>query len=189
MNLVFQAADAIQTFMREQQWRFCFIGGLAVQHWGEPRVTRDVDVTLITGLGNEEIFTRALLNRFRPRVTDFWEKALRARVALLIDDNGVGLDVAFGALRFEEQMIERAQEVRFLRQWSLRICSAEDLIVMKALAGRTRDLLDVETIIIRQTVKLDWAYITRQLQPLSELAEKPEVLEELERLRRKIEKK
>ena len=54
MNLVFQAADTLQTFLREQQWRFCFIGGLAVQHWGEPRVTRDVDVTLLVGFGYEE---------------------------------------------------------------------------------------------------------------------------------------
>ena len=47
MNLVFQAADTLQTFLREQQWRFCFIGGLAVQHWGEPRVTGMLVVFLI----------------------------------------------------------------------------------------------------------------------------------------------
>ncbi len=189
MNLVFQAADTLQTFLREQQWRFCFIGGLAVQHWGEPRVTRDVDVTLLVGFGNEEAFVKTLLKRFQPRVTDFWEKALRARVALLNDDNGVGLDVALGALPFEEQAIQRSQEIRFLREWSLRICSAEDLVVMKSLAGRTRDWLDVETVIIRQGTKLDWPYIIRELKPLSELAEKPDAPKELERLRHKLEKK
>jgi hypothetical protein len=189
MNLVFQAADSLQTFLREQQWRFCFIGGLAVQHWGEPRVTRDVDVTLLVGFGNEEAFVKTLLKRFQPRVTDFWEKALRARVALLNDDNGVGMDVALGALPFEEQAIQRSQEIRFLREWSLRICSAEDLVVMKSLAGRSRDWLDVETIIIRQGIKLDWPYIIRELKPLSELAEKPDAPKELERLRRKLEKK
>jgi len=189
MNLVFQAADGLQALMRERQWRFCFIGGLAVQHWGEPRITRDVDVTLLTGFGNEEAFTEALLTRFRPRVPDFWEKALRARVALLQDDNGVGLDVALGALPFEAQVIERSREVRFLPEWSLRICSAEDLIVMKSLAGRPRDWLDVETIIIRQASKLDWPYIGRELAPLAQLAERPGVLGELERLRRKAEPK
>lgn len=189
MNLVFQAADTLQTFLRAQQWRFCFIGGLAVQHWGEPRVTRDVDVTLLAGFGNEEVFTKTLLKRFQPRVTDFWEKALQARVVLLRDDNGVGLDVALGALPFEEQAIQRSQEVHFLREWSLRICSAEDLVVMKSLAGRTRDWLDVETVIIRQGKKLDWPYIVRELKPLSELAEKPDAPKELEQLRRKLDKK
>lgn len=37
MNLVFQAADTLQQLLRERGWGFCFIGGLAVQHWGEPR--------------------------------------------------------------------------------------------------------------------------------------------------------
>jgi hypothetical protein len=27
---------------------FCFSGGLAVQHWGEPRLTRDVDASVLT---------------------------------------------------------------------------------------------------------------------------------------------
>jgi hypothetical protein len=189
MNLIFQAADSLQTFLREQQWRFCFIVGLAVQHWGEPRVTRDVDVTLMAGFGSEEHFAQTLLKRFQARVPDFWEKTLRARVALLKDENGVGLDVALGALPFEEQAIQRSREIRFLREWSLRICSAEDLVVMKALAGRTRDWLDVETVLIRQGAKLDWPYILRELNALSELAEKPDAPKELQRLRRQIEKK
>ncbi|MCS7337942.1 MAG: hypothetical protein NZ739_06840, partial [Verrucomicrobiae bacterium] len=121
MNLVFQAAEALQSFLKEQQLRFCFIGGLALQHWGEPRVTRDVDATVFVGFGNEEALAKSLFTRFSPRVADFWEKALRARVALLVDANGVGLDVAFGALPFEERMVQRSQEVRFLPDWSLRI--------------------------------------------------------------------
>ena len=60
---------------------------------------------------------------------------------------------------------------------------------MKSLAGRTRDWLDVETVIIRQGTKLDWPYIIRELKPLSELAEKPDAPKELERLRHKLEKK
>jgi len=131
----------------------------------------------------------AFLKRFQPRVTDFWEKALRARVALMKDDHGVGLDVALGALPFEEQAIQRSREVRFHREWCLRICTAEDLVVMKSLAGRTRDWLDVETVIIRQGEKLDWPHIYRELTPLAELAEKPDAPKELDRLRRKLEKK
>ncbi len=189
MNVIFQAADALQSFLKEQRWRFCFIGGLAVQHWGEPRVTRDVDATLMAGFGCEEAITQTLLKRFQARVPDFWEKALRTRVALLKDENGVGLDIALGALPFEDQAIQRSCEIQYLPNWSLRICSADDLIVMKALAGRTRDWLDVETIVIRQGSKLDWPYILRELKTLAELAEKPEAPGELSRLRSKIEKR
>ena len=54
---------------------------------------------------------------------------------------------------------------------------------MKAFAARTKDWLDVEGVIIRQAGKLDWAYIRGQLQPLAELKEAPEIVEELERRR------
>jgi hypothetical protein len=186
MNLVFQAADALQSFLREQRWPFCFIGGLAVQHWGEPRVTRDVDVTLLAGFGNEEQIAQKLLGRFQPRTPDFLNMVVGARVALMQDEHGVGLDIAMGALPFEERAIQRSQDVRFLPDWSLRICSAEDLIVMKSLAGRTRDWLDVETVLIRQGTKLDWQYIMRELKPLAEAGETPDAPKELEQRRRKI---
>jgi len=45
------------------------------------------------------------------------------------------------------------------------------------------DWLDVEGVVIRQTGKLDWPYIRRQLQPLAELKDAPEIMEELERRR------
>ena len=51
MNPIFAAAREIQDFCRGRGWRSCVIGGLAVQRWGEPRLTRDVDVTLLTGFG------------------------------------------------------------------------------------------------------------------------------------------
>ena len=58
---------------------------------------------------------------------------------------------------------------------------------MKAFAARAKDWLDVEGIIIRQTGKLDWAYIRRELHPLAELKEAPSIMEELERRRAEFE--
>ena len=65
----------------------------------------------------------------------------------------------------------------------LHTCSAEDLIVMKAFAAHTRDWLDVEGILIRQSGHLDWSYIHSQLQPLVEIKESPEILDELAKRR------
>ena len=47
--------------------------------------------------------------------------------------------------------------------------------------------MDVERIIVRQTGKLDWAYIQAQLRPLAELKGTPETLELLERRRAEFE--
>jgi hypothetical protein len=32
-------AAGLQEFLAAQNFQFCFIGGIAVQHWGEPRLT------------------------------------------------------------------------------------------------------------------------------------------------------
>lgn len=70
---------------------------------------------------------------------------------------------------------------------SLRLCTAEDLLVMKAFASRPLDWNDVRGILVRQgTGTLDWSYIHRQLQPLCEIKEAPEILTQLEKLRRDV---
>ena len=38
---VLEAAEQVQAFCQQQGWRFCFIGGVAVQRWGEPRLTQE----------------------------------------------------------------------------------------------------------------------------------------------------
>ena len=53
MNEVIRAAAELQAVCTAHGWRFCLIGGLALQRWGEPRETIDVDLTLLTGFGDE----------------------------------------------------------------------------------------------------------------------------------------
>jgi hypothetical protein len=183
VNDLFRTASEVQCYCVESRWEFCFIGGLALQRWGEPRVTRDVDLTLLTGFRHEERYVDALLTRFAPRIDDARQFALHNRVLLLRSQDGVGIDVALGGLPFEEQLIARSMNHEFLPGVLLRICTAEDLIVLKAFADRPRDWSDVEGIVVRQT-GLDWPYIDRQLRPLVEVKESPHILERLRRLRK-----
>ena len=187
MTEVIQAAAELQAVCHAQAWKFCFIGGLALQRWGEPRETADADLTLLTGFGGEEPFVRILLEHFAGRIPDAAQFALKRRVLLLRSRQGVGLDVALGALPFEALAVERSSSFEYLPGIVLRTCSAEDLVVMKSFAGRGQDWVDVERIIVRQTGKLDWAYIQAQLRPLAELKGTPETLELLERRRAEFE--
>jgi hypothetical protein len=68
VNEVIRAAAALQAVCLAEGWRFCFIGGLAVQRWGEPRETVDVDLTLLTGFDGEARFVSLLIERFEPRM-------------------------------------------------------------------------------------------------------------------------
>jgi hypothetical protein len=63
VNALFAAAVDILAFFAERGWNGCVIGGVAVQRWGEPRQTRDVDLTVVSGLGTEEAFVDPILER------------------------------------------------------------------------------------------------------------------------------
>ncbi len=172
----------MQRFCRQRRWRFCFIGGVAVQRWGEPRVTRDVDLTLFTGFGPEREFVRTLLEAFRPRITAAAEFALKSRVLLIESSQGVEIDLGLGGLPFEERLIERASDFAVGSGRVLTTCSADDLIILKTFAGRDRDWADVLEITAAQSGKLDTALIFRELDPLLELKEDTSALERLRAL-------
>jgi hypothetical protein len=174
VNPIFAAALELQAFCAAQGWRFCFIGAVAVQRWGEPRLTLDVDLSLLTGFGNEERFVDKLLGRFSGRRPDARDFALRHRVLLLTGAAAVPLDVALGAMPFEERAAGRASRFDIGEGHALLTCSAEDLLVFKAFAGRDKDWLDIEGIAVRQTRHLDEALVFRELEPLLELKGTPE---------------
>ena len=169
MNRIYAAALELERACIAAGFSFCFIGGLAVQRWGEPRLTQDVDLTLLTGFGGEGPFIDELLRRFAGRLPDAAAFAFANRVLLLRASNGVPLDVALGAMPFEERTIARATAFAIGENESLRTCSAEDLIVHKVFAGRDKDWLDVRGIIVRQGDHLDRDLIWRELEPLLEL--------------------
>lgn len=183
---VYRAAAELQARLQERGWRFCLIGGLALQRWGEPRETIDVDITLLTGFGGEEPIIREILNWYEPRIPDPAGFALKHRVLLVQAASGVGIDIALGGMPFEESAVDRASLYEFAPEVFLLTASAEDLIVMKAFAARPKDWVDLEGIMIRQGDRLDWAYISMQLQPLVELKEEPEIIERLFQMRNSI---
>lgn len=177
MNHVHSAASDLHRFCSRQGWGFCFIGGLALQRWGEPRQTLAADLTLITHFEHDETYARVLLSEFAPRIPEALEFALRARVLLLQHPNGVGLDIALGGLPFEVDSVSRASDWEATPGVVLRTCCAEDLLIHKVFAGRTQDWADIERVLQRRGDTLDISLITRELGPLLALKESPESLD------------
>lgn len=64
---------------------------------------------------------------------------------------------------------------------AIRVCSAEDLIIHKAIAGRPQDVRDIEGIVYRQRDALDVATIGRWLHAFAGLLDSPEIVERFER--------
>lgn len=180
---LFDAARELQDFCDKQGWRSCFIGGIATLRWGHARVTRDIDLTLLTGFGHEASFIEALLARYNSRVADPAQFALASRVLLLKSPGGIGIDISLAALPFEHLVVQRATPFEFFTGIELRTCSAEDLMVMKLFASRAIDIRDAEGIAVRNEKTLDWRYIEAHLTPLSEAKEDPAILQQFARIR------
>jgi hypothetical protein len=68
------------------------------------------------------------------------------------------------------------------------LCSAEDLIIHKAVAGRPQDIRDIEGIVYRQRDKLEVTYIRQWLREFAEILYKPEIIEIFEQPWRKVHK-
>jgi hypothetical protein len=174
VNPLFAAALGFQAFCRGRGWQSCVIDGLAVQRWGEPRQTRDVDVTLLTGLGGEERFLEPLLREYRGRVPDAHSLAVEHRVLLVESPEGIPLDIALGGLPFEARVVARATPFEFAPDALIVTCSAEDLTVLKVFAGRPQDWLDIEGLIVRQGTRLNRSLVLEELRPLLALKEDPQ---------------
>ena len=127
-----------------------------------------------------------MLARFAGRRGDAREFALRHRVLLIQTDTGVAVDVAFGGVPFEERSVQRASPWPWATDHVLTTCSAEDLIIHKVFAGRDRDWGDVESVLIRQRVKLDLKLIRQELKPLLELKGQIESVTKLDVLIAKV---
>lgn len=179
--------DAIRDVMRwldGERLPGAIIGGVAASFLGRPRLTLDVDVIVLAGdLAWERVLDSAARYGLAARIDDPLEFAANTRMLLLRHASGIDVDVMLGGLAFDEALIARAMTVD-AGPLRLRVARAEDLIVMKALARRPRDLADIETILDVQR-ELDLDYVRARLREFSAMLDAPEVQEEFERVLRR----
>jgi hypothetical protein len=97
----------------------------------------------------------------------------------------VPVDVSLGVLPFEVEVLERAVRWRLSPTIELVVCSPEDLLIYKLVAGRPRDLLDVEGIVRLQWRKLDVPRIRSRTRDLGDVLERPDILDPFEDALRK----
>lgn len=176
MSLLHAAAE-IARFLEDRAVPYFIIGGLALQHWGEPRLTRDVDITVLVSPEELEAFVDAVLAHFQPRISDARDFALRHRVLLIQAQDGVPIDISLGIPGYEEEALVRAVEVEFPGVGKLRLIGPEDLIIHKCVAGRPRDVEDVEGILLRQRLQLDIDLIRNWLEAFRPVVDTHDPLE------------
>jgi hypothetical protein len=182
VNGQFEAAWQLHRFLTERRIPYVIIGGIAVQRWGEPRLTIDVDLAILLPPGAEERWLREIAAAFPPRLKDAVAFALEHRV-LPVEVPGAGpADLTLVLPGFEEEAIARAIDYDVGDGRRVRLCTAEDLVVYKCVAGRPQDVLDVEGIVHRQGAALDAARIRRWLEEFARLTDDHEIVARFEQL-------
>jgi len=177
-----QLLEAIARGLERLSIPYMLIGGQAVLLYGEPRLTRDIDITL--GAGPErlpEVVEWVRGNGWQVLVdapAEFVEKTMV--LPCLEPTSGIRIDFIFSSSHYEQQALKRAQRVPI---GGAQVCfvSLEDLIIHKVLAGRPRDLEDVRSVLLKNQA-FDLEYVHRWLREFDRsLGEKS--LERFEKVR------
>jgi len=158
---------------------YMLVGGLANAVWGEPRATIDVDVTVWVEEPGIETFVRWVGRELRLLPDAPLDFVLETRVLPAESPDGVRIDLIFGLLRFEREAIERSVTVE-MAGTTVRVVTAEDLVLMKAISDRERDQGDAAAIVRRRRQLLDLSYLRPRIVELSKLLERPDILSRFE---------
>lgn len=142
---------------------YMVIGGQAVLVYGEPRLTRDIDITLgmgVDGLDRVKKIIKAIgLKSLVEKEKAFVERNMV--LPTLDKKSGIRVDFIFSFSPYERQAIGRARDIKLGRSL-VRFASLEDVVIHKMIAGRARDLDDVKSILLKNP-KYDLVYIKKWL--------------------------
>jgi hypothetical protein len=158
------------------------VGGVAASVLGRPRLTQDIDALAIVP---ESDWASAVAGAARhgivPRIEGAVDFAHRSRVLLMRHVNsGIDLDIALGSLPFEEAAVQkgRAHDVGGLR---VRLPRVEDLLVMKAIARRPKDVEDIRGLLAAHP-QADIAEVRRWIREFATAIGLPDILDEFDQL-------
>jgi predicted nucleotidyltransferase len=151
---------------------YMVIGGQAVLLYGEPRLTRDVDLTL--GIGPDrlaDVLRAAEQMGLVPLVEP--EPFVMETLVLPCEapDSGLRVDFIFALSDYEREAMARVRRVE-LGGVGVRFASVEDLLVHKVVAGRPRDLEDARGVLVRNA-GVDAGYVRRWLSTFEDALDQP----------------
>lgn len=155
---------------------YMIIGGQAVLLYGEPRLTRDIDITLGVDVDRlDDLLTLSQELHLIPIPEDLPTFVRETMVLPCLDEStGIRIDFIFSYTPYEAQAIVRSQGIPIMGQ-EVFFASVEDVIIHKIFAGRPRDLEDVRILFLKNK-NLDLLYIEGWLKEFNATAEGNDLL-------------
>jgi predicted nucleotidyltransferase len=147
------AFDELLQRLAEANVEFVVVGGLAVNAWGVVRGTKDVDVVIAPDTENlKRVAEVAVASGGHVQQGESLLGSTISIASALASGEQVAIETDLGRLDVVQGMDgvpsyadlrSRASEAEILGI-TVAVCSIEDLKAMKRVAGRTRDLADLE---------------------------------------------
>lgn len=139
------------------------IGGQAVLLYGEPRLTKDIDITLGVGVDRLDVIKMIVNGLGLKYLTDKIDHFVKETMVLPVIDqrSGIRVDFIFSYSPYERQAIDRARIIPFGKT-PVKFAALEDVIIHKMIAERPRDIEDVEAILLKSP-EYDSRYIEKWL--------------------------
>lgn len=177
---LFDPLEAMQRLLTRFEERGVIIGGVAASLIGRPRYTEDVDAILLLSVRDiPRLLEAAKQEGMEPRIEDAANFAKKNRIVLLNHPaSDTNIDISLGILPFEEEVVERSV-VHELGGLRIRLPTPEDLIILKAVAHRPKDLQDIRDLTNKYPA-LDRQRIERWVRDFGETLDEPELWKEIE---------
>ena len=182
LDTLIEPLKALQRLLDRYEGKGVLIGGIAVGFLGRPRLTVDLDAMFLASIRDiPRILELAAEEGIEPREPNAAEFAARSRVLLLHHKNsGIGIDISLGILPLEEEIVERS--VRHdAGALIVQLPTPEDLIILKAVAHRPKDMLDIREI-VDNNPNLDLARIKRWVKDYAKTMEAPELWDDIKQI-------
>ena len=170
MILLEDVYKKIVTFLNGGKYKYIIIGGIAAGTIGEARATGDVDVDIIISRENISSFLdKAAKAGFKIQKKKCLESAEQTGV-FQINCEDFHIDFVIASTDIEISAFKRA-EIRKLYGIKAFFPTPEDMILLKIIPGRDKDLLDAKNIVLRHKGKLDTRYLKAWATKLCDEAE------------------
>jgi hypothetical protein len=126
------------------------IGGQAVLHYGEPRLTKDIDMTLGADVDALPTVLACIRGIGLSVLVDDIQAFAREKGVLPCQDaaSGLRVDLIFSSIPYERQAIARAVK-KDIGGTAISIATLEDTVIHKLVANRPRDIEDVTSMLLK----------------------------------------
>ncbi|MDI6733472.1 MAG: hypothetical protein QME51_07455 [Planctomycetota bacterium] len=154
----------LDIIFRELKISYAIVGAIGTFIWSRPRATRDIDIVIALNKNDISKFTASASSAgfdYNQSENEHLLKSDMFRLKYRVSpDNFIPIDFILPTYSFYQELLQRRRRKK-VNTFSLHFASPEDMILLKLLANRPIDKIDVEQICLFWKEKLNIPYLKK----------------------------